>query len=99
MFKKYELELIKKFHDGRFSTQSLSNSILSYSKTQNGSLQFFQALEGIILAKKEHMKPQELSNIIYSYHKSENAMVDPLLLDLRDTVVANLHRYKPVELC
>ena len=56
-------------------------------------------MEGIILAKKEHMKPQELSNIIYSYHKSENAMVDPLLLDLRDTVVANLHRYKPVELC
>ena len=44
------------------------------------------------------MSPQELSNIIYSYWKSENASHD-ILTDLRPSVMANIHKYKPVELC
>ena len=44
------------------------------------------------------MSPQELSNVIYSYYKSENAAHD-ILSDLRPTVLANIHKYKPIELC
>lgn len=99
LFMKYELHLIRRFIEGRCEPQSISNSVLSYSKTQNGSIQFFRALESIIINKQEEFSPQELSNIIYSYHKSENAKTDPLLLDLRNIVVKNLHKYKPMEMC
>ena len=51
LFKKYELQLVKKFESGEHSTQSIANSILAYSKTQNGSVIFFRILEGIISTK------------------------------------------------
>jgi hypothetical protein len=50
LFKKYELQLVKKFEMPNGATsQSISNAILSYSKTQNGSLIFFRILEGVII--------------------------------------------------
>ena len=100
IFKKYELQLVKRFEaEVNYSTQSVANSILAYSKTQNGSVQFFRILEGVIIREANRFSPQELSNIVYSYHKSENAQTDPLLLDLRQAVMDQLHTYKPVELC
>lgn len=99
LFKKYELELVKKFEMPGVSTQSISNAILAYSKTQNGSVIFFRILEAVIIKHANMFSPQELANIVYSYHKSENAAVDPLLLDLRPTIMEKLHTFKPVELC
>ena len=54
LFKKYELQLIKKFEAlDQTSPQSISNSILAYSKTCNGSVLFFQMLESIIYNKAD----------------------------------------------
>ena len=90
---------MKKFDLEEVDGQTISNAILAYSKSHNGSKQFFRALESTIIKNSHKMSPQELSNTIYSYHKSENASVDPLLLDLRNVVVESIHKYKPVELC
>jgi len=87
LFKLLELSLIKKFDSDRIDGQSLGNTILAYSKTQNGSVQFFQALESIVLKNVHLLGTQELSNIIYSFHRSENARADPFLLDIRSKVV------------
>ena len=51
------------------------------------------------MRKADKFKPQELSNIVYSYWKSENANTDPLLMDLRNTILSRLHTFRPVELC
>lgn len=54
LFKKYELQLVKRFEsDEPVSSQSISNSILAYSKTQNGSTVFFRVLEGVVLKHKD----------------------------------------------
>ena len=90
---------MKRFEEGRSSSQSVANAIIAYSKTANGSYIFFKILEGIVINKADQFTPQELSNIVYSYHKSENASPDPLLLDLRQAVMDRLHTFKPVELC
>ena len=50
LYQKYELQLVKRFEGmDTVSTQSVANSILAYSKTQNGSVVFFRTLEGIII--------------------------------------------------
>ena len=41
IFKKYELQLVKKLEAPGVKPQSISNTILSYSKSQNGSIPFF----------------------------------------------------------
>ena len=100
LFRKFELSIIKKFdQDSKLDGQAIANAVLSYSKTQNGSVEFFRAIEGVVLANYQLMSPQELSNVLYSFQKSENAVPDVLLEQLEDYVVENLARYKPIELC
>lgn len=67
-----ELEIIKKLSKFTLDSQSASNIILSYSKTQNGSLEFFKIFEEIIFKIKEQLKPCDLAIILYSYSNNAN---------------------------
>ena len=77
----------------------LMNTLTSYSRTQNGSVQFFRALEGSILASADRLNSRELANIIYTYYKAENAEVASLLPELKPKVIELLNKFNPVELC
>lgn len=99
VFMTLELTLVRKFDTENFDGQSLANTILAYSKTQNGSVTFFRALESVILQNVDLLDTQNLSNIVYSYWRSENAKADPFLLDVKPAVMRMLHKMIPVELC
>ena len=69
---------------------------MAYSKCQNGSVQFFQAMEKHVLAFKEQFNSQELANILYSYGKNPNCNKE-LLKDLEGTVRTKVFDSKPKE--
>ena len=94
-----EISFVKKFDNEPLDGQSLANTILAYSKTQNGSVTFFRALESTILNNVDLLDSQNLSNIIYSYHCSSNAKTDPFFIDIKPAVMKILHKMNPVELC
>jgi hypothetical protein len=70
---------------------------MAYAKTENGSVQFYKAMEAHVLANKDEMNGQELANVIYSYHKMETAAPNILEM-LIPTVFNNIHKFKPREL-
>lgn len=79
LFRKLELQLVKKFDVGKsISGQDIAITLTSYSKSQNGTVQFWQAFESIIIKNQHKLSPQELSNIIYTYWKAENAVPESL---------------------
>ena len=57
LFMRYELQIVKRFDLEDIDGQTVSNAILAYSKSQNGSKQFFRALESTILANCHKMSP------------------------------------------
>ena len=59
LFSELELPLIMKMDQdpAKVDPQSISNSILAYSKAQNGSEQFFMAMESYILHNKDKLSP------------------------------------------
>ena len=71
--------------------------LTSYSKTQNGSDQFYKALEKHIIACKDKFTAFDLSNIVYSISKSPNANKD-ILADLESTVKSLLPKAKPIDM-
>lgn len=99
VFKMMELSFVKKFEGGKVVGQDISNTLIAYSKSQNGSNQFWRALESTVLKHAPLLSPQELSNVIYSYFKAENAVCEELYEALKPTVKKELHKMKPVELC
>lgn len=101
LFRKLELSFVKKFdsESARTSGQDIAITLTSYSKSQNGSIQFWQAFETIIINNQHKLSTQELSNCIYSYWKAENAEAFHLYEALKPLVKAKLHKMKPVELC
>ena len=72
--------------------------MLAYSKSENGSAQFFRAMERFVLRHKDALAPQELANVVYSYAMTEHAS-EELLKNLRQAVRAKMHRMRPEELC
>ena len=99
VFHDLEIAFVKKFDNDPLDGQSLANTILAYSKTQNGSATFFRALESTILNNVEALDSQNLSNIIYSYYCSNNASTDPFYVDIKPAVMRLLPKMNPVELC
>ncbi|CDW74735.1 UNKNOWN [Stylonychia lemnae] len=97
VFTQLELPIIMKLDKGDGDPQSIANSILAYTKCQNGSLQFFQAMEKHIISYKDKFSAQELSNILYSYYKSKECSKE-IIKDLEDTVIQNLNHAQPKEL-
>jgi hypothetical protein len=72
----------------------VANFIQAFSKSQNGSTEFYQAMEKHVLANREKFKSQELANIIYSYHKSPDSSKE-ILKDLESTVLERLPACNP----
>ena len=53
LFTQLELSIIMKLDKGLGDPQSIAHSILAYAKCQNGSTQFYQAMEKHIIAFKD----------------------------------------------
>jgi len=51
LYKRLELSFIKKFTENfrQVKGQDVSITLTSYSKSQNGSVQFWRAMEGIVI--------------------------------------------------
>ena len=71
--------------------------MLAYAKSQNGSIQFYKALEPHIWSQRETLSCQQLANIVYSYYKSSNASTT-LFSDLIPTISSQMKNFKPSEL-
>jgi len=99
-----ELSFVKQFDSDMGSNRKdtgldLMNTLTSYSRTQNGSVQFFRALEGSILASADRLSSKEIANIVYTYYKAENAEVGSLLPELKARVIELSSKFTPMELC
>jgi len=101
LYKRLELSFIKKFTENfrQVKGQDVSITLTSYSKSQNGSVQFWRAMEGIVIQNQQKMSTQELSNVIYSYSRADNAERKHLFEELKPLVCKIMHKMKPVELC
>lgn len=88
----FPAELRRKFID----TQSFANIVTSYSKTQNGSEEFYRILADYI-SYIHISKPQELSTIVYSYANNLNCN-ENTLLDLSPNIISCLQKCNPNEL-
>jgi len=76
-----------KLDNGGADPQSISNTIWAYSKSQNGSEQFYRIMEQHIIKHKDEFNCQELANLLYSYFKAEYATSD-VLRELIPTVIS-----------
>jgi hypothetical protein len=78
--------------------QTLSNIVLSYAKTQNGSEEFYRLLSDIISNKIDLLKPQDIAIILYSY--ANNTLCTEKILEvMQDVVKKNMFRLLGKELC
>lgn len=85
-------------YKNKLDHQSISNIILAYCKTQNGSEEFYRILQEIVYNMKESFTKQELANIIYSYANNPTC-TEKILELLQDEVMKNIHAFQPKELC
>eukprot|EP00347_Sterkiella_histriomuscorum_P005962 403354597 len=97
LFTQLELPIIMKLDKGEGDPQSIANTILSYTKCQNGSVQFYQAMEKHIIAYKDKFNSMEIANILYSYQKSKECSKE-ILKDLEDTTINLMSVSQPKEL-
>jgi hypothetical protein len=97
---KLEVKIIEKMMKNLkgVDAQSLSNIVLSYAKTQNGSEEFYRLLEDIISKKADMLKPQDIAIIIYSYGNNPNC-TEKILEILQDLVKKNIYKFLGKELC
>jgi hypothetical protein len=97
---KIEVDIIDKFvrNKSAIDTQSLSNVVLAYCKTQNGSEEFYRILQELIYEKCESLTYQDLAVIIYSYANNPNCN-EKILILLEDRVKRGCHKFKTKELC
>jgi len=99
-FMNYELNIISCLtsHQNRIDPQSISNIVLAYCKTQNGSSDFYYALQNYIIEMKDEFSYQELANIIYSYANNKTCN-ERLLEEFHDDILFKIKKFKPMELC
>ena len=77
-------------------SQSFSNIILAYSKTQTGSEEFYRILSDLAQLITIN-KPQEIATIVYSYSNNVNCN-DKMLFNLLPNVLVCLSKSNPNEL-
>lgn len=49
LYKTIEISIVKKFDAGMANGQDIGNTMVAYSKSQNGSQQFWQAIESTVI--------------------------------------------------
>lgn len=102
LFTDMELPIIQKLdqilHNTNLSDpKGIASVVMAYSKTQNGSVQFYQAMEKHIIACKDKFSSFDLTNIVYSYSKSESANKD-VLVDLEPKVFELIPKANTLEM-
>jgi len=61
LFDELELTIVKKLDNEGGDPQSIANIVLAYSKTQNGSEEFFYAMESHIINNAHRFNGAELA--------------------------------------
>ena len=85
------------------NVQSYSNIILAYSKSQNGSVEFYRILADMSLEyfnninTNQNRRTQELANIVYCYSNNINCN-EKILYLLKEPILQNIHKAKPKEI-
>jgi hypothetical protein len=99
-FNKLEEVIILKIskHRNQIKTQDITNIILSYCKTQNGSEEFYRILQNLILIMQSQLTSQDLAVVLYSYANNPTCL-EKLLEDLEEKVRLEMKSFKPKELC
>jgi hypothetical protein len=102
LFSEMELPIIQKLdqilHNPSLTDpKGVASVVMAYSKTQNGSVQFYQAMEKHVLACKDKLSSYEIANIVYSYSKSSSADKE-LLVNLEGKVAEVLNKANTQEL-
>jgi hypothetical protein len=102
LFSEMELPIIQKLdqilHNPTLTDpKGVASVVMAYSKTQNGSVQFYQAMEKHVLACKDKLSSYEIANIVYSYSKSSSADKE-LLVNLEGKVAEVLNKANTQEL-
>lgn len=99
-FSKLEEQIISKISKQikQLTAQDVSNIILAYCKTQNGSEEFYRILQEIVIDMKMMLKPQDVAVIMYSYANNPTC-TEKIIENLEDVVRKNIAIYKPKEIC
>lgn len=79
------------------TTQDVSNIVLAYCKTQNGSEEFYRLLQDLIISMQKNLSTQDIAVVLYSYSNNPTTN-EKLLENLEELVLYNLHQFKPNEL-
>jgi len=80
------------------TAQDVTNIIIGYTKTQNGSEEFYRILQEIVISMKDHLKPQDIAVIIYSYANNPNCN-EKILEVLEEVVKGSINKFLPKEIC
>ena len=96
---KLEEPIIQKISQFRktITSQDITNIILAYCKTQNGSEEFYRLLQEVVVGMKSLLSPQDVAVVLYSYSNNPTCN-EKVLEDLEEVVKSNLSKYKPKEL-
>jgi hypothetical protein len=94
-----EEPIIQKISQYRKSltTQDVSNIVLAYCKTQNGSEEFYRLIQDLVISMQKNLSTQDIAVILYSYSNNPTTN-EKLLENLEELVLKNLHQFKPKEL-
>ena len=76
----------------------LTNIVLAYSKTQNGSEEFYRIIQDYLIDLKDKLKPQDLAIVIYSYANNPNCN-EKILEVVEENIYPILHLCKGKEIC
>lgn len=93
---KYISNINQSFLCNAVDSQSFSNIILAYSKSQTGSEEFYQILSNIS-SYLNISSSYDLSIIVYSYSNNTNCN-ESILFSLLPNILSSIHKAKPCEL-
>ena len=92
------VKLKENLSKNKITSIDLSNIVLSYCKTQNGSEEFYLILQDILMDCKNIITPQDMSIILYSYSNNDTCS-DKLLDIFEDKLSVFKNEFKMKELC
>ena len=95
---KLEEVVVKKFTSESFTNICLTQVIVSYSKCQAGSEEFYRIFTDIIYNKKNILNNKDISIILYSYSNNLNCN-EKLLTLFEDDVIIRINKLNSIELC
>ena len=80
------------------TTQDITNIVIAYCKTQNGSEEFYRIIQEILITMKDLLKTQDVAVIIYSFANNANCN-EKILEILEENIKVKINKFLPKELC